>query len=190
MKKSQFIWVTAFMMVIGSYIALSQDKEEAHEHGKEETHEQGKEDEHDHGKEEAHEHGKEDEHGHGDEEGHSEVNNVGPDKGVLEANEESGFKLRPEVEVNFQLKQETLSSGSSWNFPKNTIVYSQKEYQVFRKRDGFWKAVDVSIEKKSDSVTIKSKDLRSGDSIATEGNGFLKIIEQSVFGPAIEGHVH
>jgi hypothetical protein len=163
-------------------------KEEAHEHGKEEAHEHGKEEAHEHGKEEAHEHGKEEAHEHGHEDG--ERNNVGPDKGVLEASEETGFKLRDGVEERFGIKAMILTSEKQILLPKEAIVYSKEEYQVFRKRDGFWKPIDVTIARKSSGVVVSSNDLKSRDEVAIEAVGFLKIVELSVFGPAIEGHIH
>jgi hypothetical protein len=37
---------------------------------------------------------------------------------------------------------------------------------------------------------VESSELKAGDQVAIEGTGFLKIVELSVFGPAIEGHIH
>lgn len=145
-----------------------------------------------HGQEKVHEHGKEEvlEHGHGH--GHEEVErrNVGPDKGVLEANEDIGFKLREGVEERFGIKSQQLSSEKPGNMPEGAIVYSKEDYQVFRKRNGFWKPVTVKAARKGDLVSVESKELKTGDLIAVNGTGFLKLVELSVFGPAIEGHIH
>ena len=200
------IFAAAILMALLSFIGFAQSQkspkndetlpsspagnhgqEKGHEHGKE-GHEHGKKEAHEHGKEEAHEHGKEEAHEHGHEDG--ERRNVGPDKGVLEASEDLGFKLREGVEERFGIKTQSITSEKPGNLPKGTIVYSKEEYQIFRKRDGFWKPIDVKATRKGDSVSIESKDLKAGDLVAIEGTGFLKIVELSVFGPAIEGHIH
>jgi hypothetical protein len=140
---------------------------------------------HDHAKEEK-ESG--DEHGHGHEE---ESNNIGPNKGVTAANESMGFVLKEKVESNFSIQKQKLTDKGPFAVPTKALLHSGLEKQVFRYRDKYWKAVDVKIIKKeAKTSTIASKDLAAGDSIAVTGVGFLKIIEQSVFGPAIEGHVH
>lgn len=142
------------------------------------------EDEHGHGGHEEHEH----EHEHGHEE---EVNNVGPNKGVTEASENLGFVLKDKVASNFAIQRQTLTGKGPFVVASQAILYSGLEKQVFRFRGKHWKAVDVTIIKRTvTNVTISSKELAPGDSIASSGVGFLKIIEQSVFGPAIEGHVH
>ena len=163
-----------------------------------EGHKQEKEVGHDHDNEKGHEHAEEGA-GHGEkghehaEEGHGhdeeERRNVGPDKGVLDANEELGFKLRAGVEERFGITTQMVHS-TSLTLPRGAIVYSKEEYEVFRKRNDYWKALDVEITRKADSVLIKSHELKAGDSVAIKGVGFLKIVELSVFGPAIEGHIH
>lgn len=152
----------------------------SHEHNKEEAHEHGKEEAQVHDKVEA------DEHGH--EEG--ERRNVGPDKGVLEASEDLGFKLRKGVEERFGIKSLPISTGKPGNLPKGAVVYSKEDYQVFRRRDGFWKPIKVKATRRGDVVAVETTELKAGDQVAIEGLGFLKIVELSVFGPAIEGHIH
>ncbi len=162
----------------------------------------GHDHEHEHGKDEGefseagHEHGKEENHGdergeHGHDHGEEKNSNVGPDKGVTAADEDKGFVIKSKVETNFAIKTQKIVGSIGVLVPRSALLFSGMEKQVYRNRDNCWKAVDVTIVKKQkDTFEIRSKDLAAGDSIAITGVGFLKIIEQSVFGPAIEGHVH
>ncbi|MDQ3234581.1 MAG: hypothetical protein M3Q07_22485 [Pseudobdellovibrionaceae bacterium] len=116
---------------------------------------------------------------------------VGPNQGVLEADEHDGFVLRPSAEQNFAVQKFPLKTGTPWTIPAKALIYSGLEIQVFRQREGHWKTADVDVIRKAGTmVEVRSKDLIAGDQIAVEGTGFLKIIEQSVFGPAAAGHDH
>lgn len=118
-----------------------------------------------------------------------ETGKVGPSKGVLEADEHIGFKLRSGVEERYQVK--TLTVGASpWIWPRGVILYSKGDRQVFRKRDGFWLAVDVSYERRGENVVIQSPLLKAGDQVATSGSGLLKIVELHVFSEEESGHIH
>jgi len=116
---------------------------------------------------------------------------VGPEKGVIHADEHDGFVLRPSAEQNFAIKKTALKAGPNWTIPRHALIYSGLETQVFRQRENHWKSVDVEINRKTGkNVEIRSKDLQAGDQLAVDGIGFLKIIEQSVFGPVADGHGH
>jgi len=189
---------TLILVAIISLFGLAQSKKSQkskdsssfspHANGDYEKNQERRDTNHGHDKKESPEQGKEEAHEHDHEEG--ERRNVGPDKGVLEASDDLGFKLREGVEERFGIISQTMGSDNRGNIPKGAIVYSREEYQVFRKRNGFWKPVDIEAKRKGDAVSIKSQELKAGDLIATEGTGLLKIIELSVFGPAIEGHIH
>ncbi len=150
-------------------------------------------DDHDHKHDHEHAEGEEassgeHEHEHGAEEN---LNKVGPDKGVVKASESLGFMLKDKVERNFSIAKQKLPDQGPFVIPTTALLLSGMEKKVFRYRNNYWKAVNVEITRKSaEQSIIKSTELAAGDSIAITGVGFLKIIEQSVFGPAIEGHVH
>ncbi len=150
-------------------------------------------DDHDHKHDHEHAEGEEassgeHEHEHGAEE---KLNKVGPDKGVVKASESLGFMLKDKVERNFSITKQKLPAQGPFVIPTTALLLSGMEKKVFRYRNNYWKAVTVEITRKSSGQSIiKSTELAAGDSIAITGVGFLKIIEQSVFGPAIEGHVH
>lgn len=114
---------------------------------------------------------------------------VGPDKGVLEVDEDKGFVLRSSAERNFSIQKTLLKAGPSWTVPASSLVHSGMETQVIRQRAGHWKSVDVDVVRKSGNrIEIRSKELLNGDLLATAGLGFLKIIEQSVMTPHTDSH--
>ena len=140
---------------------------------------------HSHAEEKAgHDHGSE---GHADE----ESGNVGPDKGILEASEEKGFKLSPQAVKNFELKTQKLSGSGPWTVPHSAKLLSGEEMNIYRQRDGYFKRIDFNaIKRTPQQLTLSSKDLRSGDEVVVNGIGFLRIAELTAFGGAPEGHSH
>lgn len=170
-------------------VALAQDH--GHEkHNEKERVEKGSEshshkDEHEH--KEGDEHGEE--HGHG-EEGEEGGKNVGPDKGILELNEDLGFKLSPEAEKNFEIQY--LDVGASTiTLIKSAIVFTGEEKNIYRYRDGFYRRLDLdSIQRKGDSYIVSSKELKTGDKIVNHGLGLLRLAEIAAAGGGIEGHHH
>ena len=143
-------------------------------------------------------HGEADEHddhgahgGHGGHEEGEENSQVGPNKGILEANDDLGFKLSPEAEKNFGIQKIKLGSESVIELPKEAILKAVSEVNIYRVRDGFYKRIDfVKINQTDSKVSIKSKDLKAGDEIVIRGLGFLRIAELAAFGGAPEGHSH
>lgn len=120
-----------------------------------------------------------------------EAGNIGPDKGILEASEKNGFKLSPEAIKNFDLKYQKLTGDGPWILPKNSIVYSGKEINLYRLRNGFFKRIDFeTIKKTSSDITADSDDMREGDEIILVGIGFLRIAELAAFGGVADGHAH
>lgn len=101
---------------------------------------------------------------------------VGPDKGVTEVAKDKSFKLSPEATKNFGLKTIPFAVGSI-AVPKESIVRTLKEAQIFRLRDGFLKSVDFKVVTKGDrTLTIQSTELQAKDEIVVSGVGFLRII--------------
>lgn len=120
-----------------------------------------------------------------------ESGNVGPDKGILEANEEMGFKLSHEALKNFELKTQKISGAGPWTVPLAARLLSGEEINIYRLRDGFFKRIDFNLIKKmSQHISLHSKELRSNDEIVVSGIGFLRIAELAAFGGAPTGHSH
>lgn len=130
-------------------------------------------------------------HGHKNEEGeHEESTQVGPDKGVLEANEEAGFKLSPEATKNFKLKFQTYNGGQI-SLSLDSILQTTEEKNIYRVRNGFIKRIDISVVLKTKTeLTFTSSALQAGDQIVVSGLGFLRMAELAAFGGAPEGHSH
>ncbi|OYZ23515.1 MAG: hypothetical protein B7Y39_04205 [Bdellovibrio sp. 28-41-41] len=158
------------------------------EHG---THEDEKEEAHE--AEHKHTEGESEGHGHGNEHEHGEEENtqVGPNKGILAASEAEGIKLGPDAEKNFEIKKIKISGANTYDVPKEAVVTAGIEVNLYRYREGFYKRIDFDqVGKSGGKITIRSKDLKSGDEIAITGLGFLRIAEIAAFGGAPEGHSH
>lgn len=175
----------------GDATKCSKEHTEDSEHGHQHEEEEGHSDEQAHGDDE-HKHAKEEEHhdeekGHGE---HEESDQVGPNKGILEANEKNGFKLSPEATKNFKMKFQTFSGGPLV-LPLDSILQTTNEKNIYRMRDGFIKRVDITVIAKSKSeLTFTSSELKSGDQIVLSGLGYLRMAELAAFGGAPEGHSH
>lgn len=132
--------------------------------------------------------------GHNHEEGEEEeeeAGSVGPDKGITEFSERSGFKLSPEALKNFDLKFLKLNGDGPWLLPKSAVVHSGEETNLFRKRKDFFKRIDFQTLKNSgNQLTIDSDDLREGDEVVLVGLGFLRIAELAATGGVAHGHSH
>jgi len=173
--------------LVNSILALSEEKiaeaENHSEHGSNTV--QDKHD--DHKKPE-----KDEDHANHQEKEHAEENsNVGPDKGIVKANEEEGFILSPEASKNFEIKTIKLIGAGPWMVPVSARMLSKEEVNLYRIRNGFIKRIDFKLIAKNGSlIKIMSSDLVSGDEIITNGVGFVRIAELTAFGGAPEGHSH
>lgn len=173
--------IVLFLM-LASTSNLYAEEPHAHESGSEHSDsEEGKK-----GHEEA------DNHADHEGEGEQEANpQVGPEKGILEANKEKGIRLSPEAEKNFEISRTALPKSGNFEIPKTAIVTAATEVNLFRFREGFYKRVDFKIiSKTSNRVVVVSEELTAGDEIVISGLGFLRIAEIAAFGGAPEGHSH
>ncbi len=149
-------------------------------------------------KSKGHDEDKEDDHGvagehddHGEHEEGEENPQVGSTKGILEANETSGFKLSPEAEKNFGIQKIKVGNATLVEIPKEAILTAVSEVNIYRVREGFYKRIDfIKMKDANNLISVKSKDLKSGDEIVIRGLGFLRIAELAAFGGAPEGHSH
>lgn len=126
-----------------------------------------------------------------EEEGHEEANSqVGPNKGIAEADKEKGFKLSPEAEKNFELQKIKVDSVQ-FEIPTSAVVTSGVEINLYRLRDGFYTRIDFTeIKKNGSHVIVKSDDVRPGDEVVVKGMGFLRMTEITAFDGAPAGHSH
>lgn len=146
-------------------------------------------DEHEHeaqDSEKGHTHEESDGHGH-----QGGGDNVGPDKGILEASGEDGIKLSKEAISNFDIKAQKLSGQGPWSIPISARLQSGEEINIYRVRGDFYKRIDfVTITKSETILTVRGPELKDGDQIVVKGVGFLRIAELAAFGGAPEGHSH
>ncbi len=173
--KKRILAMLVLAICVRTEFALGED---GHDHGHEEKPhaEEGHEDSHDHS-----------DHGDHDEEKSSQA---GPDKGILAASADKGIKLSPEAEKHFEIRKMKVTTGII-ELPRTAIVTAGLEVNVFRFRDGFYKRIDFDeLSRSGNKISIRSKDLKSGDEIAITGLGFLRIAEIAAFGGAPEGHSH
>ncbi len=162
------------------------DRDHSHEdHQEEKSNEQSHEE--GHGEDSSHDHEEGDSHGHDE----GENSNVGPNKGITEADEALGFKLSREAVKNFDLKFNRLSGQGPWTILNSARVTSGEEVNLYRLRDGYFKRIDFAVLKAgSATFLIRSQDLREGDEIVFSGVGFLRIAELAAFGGVADGHSH
>ncbi len=195
MRKYIFsISIVAVFVMSGVYLKANQDKAsekkskaEAAKHEEHGNLQKGEESEH------KHTGGESKEHGHGDEHAQNEEENpqVGPNKGILAASEDEGIKLSPEAEKNFEIQKIKVSNPSSIEIPKDALITAGLEVNLYRYRAGFYKRIDFEqLSRSKNKISIRSRDLQSGDEIAITGLGFLRIAEIAAFGGAPEGHSH
>lgn len=195
MRKYIFaISIMAAFVMSGVYLKANQDKAseknaktESTKHEEHGSHQKGEEAEH------KHVGGESKEHGHGDEHAQNEEENpqVGPNKGILAASEDEGIKLSPEAEKNFEIQKLKVSNPTSIEIPKDSLVTAGVEVNLYRYRAGFYKRIDFEqLSRSKNKISIRSRDLQSGDEIAITGLGFLRIAEIAAFGGAPEGHSH
>lgn len=204
------VWIIYLLVLSLSPAVWSQDGEHKdHEHKDHKHEEEGQPHKHeDHDEEEAHEgHSHKDEkkggHAHGAEEsdheeegghghGHGESgSNVGPEKGILEASEDSGIRLSPQALKNFEIQTTRLSGAGPWTLPSTARLLTGEEANLYRLRNGFFKRIDFNLLKKTpEQITVSSKALKAGDEVVINGIGFLRISELAAFGGAPEGHSH
>lgn len=101
---------------------------------------------------------------------------VGADKGVIEVTSDKSFKLSEEAKKTLGIDSVPYQAGMS-AIPKNALVTTLKESQIFRVRDGYLKAIHVpSRSKDGKSGSVPGSEFKSGDQIVIRGTGFLRII--------------
>lgn len=111
------------------------------------------------------------------EEHHEEASeNVGPEKGITEKGKD-GLKLSPEAIKSFGIKTIEIKSETT-EIPTTAVVKVKDTKSIFRLRQGWFKRIEYQIvQKKSDSLVIRSSDLKNGDQVVISSEGFLRTAE-------------
>lgn len=188
----QFSFLLAILFIF-SVASFAEEEEHEHTEGAEHSEHADHAEHKGHNEEREGKEGHEEGHSHGHkEEGeeHEAGPQVGPDKGITAADEHEGIKLSPEAEKNFEITRVKASAGAT-ELPRAAVVTAGIEVNLFRYRSGFYKRIDFDfVQKSGEKVTVRSKELRSGDEIVVNGLGYLRIAEIAAFGGAPEGHSH
>lgn len=102
---------------------------------------------------------------------------IGPTQGITEYSEKLGFKLGDKAIARFKLKFATVPEGAAFQPPAEAVVRVLGEKGVYRRRDGYFKRVEVS-------------ELKPGDEILASGTGFVRVIESAFGKPEVDEHGH
>lgn len=193
--KQSLIWLFfGFFALTSIYGKAESEKGHTHAKGEQHDHENPSDKGEDHDHDHDHDHGKEEKgvHGRPTEHKHEEGGeNVGPDKGIVEASEENGIKLSKEAFANFGIKSLKLTGNGPWSIPSSARLLSLEETNIYRVRDQFIKRIDFkTIKTAGGIITVQTSELRAGDEVVINGIGFLRIAELVAFGGAPEGHSH
>ncbi|UYL07365.1 hypothetical protein B9G69_009935 [Bdellovibrio sp. SKB1291214] len=104
---------------------------------------------------------------------------------------DEGFKLSAEAVKNFGITTLRLVKSGPWTVPTSAVLYSAEEVNLYRLRNGFFKRIDFTTEKRSPAeLLVRSKDLKDHDEVVVQGVGFLRTAELMATGGAPEGHSH
>jgi hypothetical protein len=104
-------------------------------------------------------------------------------KAVLEISKSDGFKLSDKAIQTIGVMTQTAEADYQIILPKEALVQSLNEVAIYRLRNGWFKL--IPIEKPSYSgaqVTVRSREIKSGDRIATAGVALLRVTEMQAFG--------
>lgn len=113
-------------------------------------------------------------------------------KGVLEYSEEKGFKPSEQAITRFKISTVKLQKSDTVQVPLSALVYALGDVSVFRKRDGYYKRINVALKSKdSKSASVHSEELKVSDEVTVRGADYLRVIEMD-FSDAEkeEGHHH
>lgn len=117
-----------------------------------------------------------------------EPTGVGPNKGVLEATKENGFKLSEKAVIGLGVSTTMIgSSGSAFTVPMVALLSFQDEMGIYRFRNGFYKLVELkSADVKADAsgkfFRISSAELKVGDHVADKGADMLRLADLNIWG--------
>jgi len=123
------------------------------------------------------------------EEGEAPKTRVGPGKAVLEATMENGIRLSEKAANNLELRLSPIQRNGTITIPTAALVKFQDFYAVYRKRDGWFKMIEVEPLVTNGTSTVSSKDLKMGDEIVIENAELLRVVDLDVWGPEADACV-
>lgn len=105
------------------------------------------------------------------------------DKAVIAADKDKGFKLSEPAVKRLGITYETLNEAKIFKVPSGAIVYHESEAGIYIVKEGWFKLVDVEIEKFSGKdIFISSTSLNNGLKVVVSGVPLLRIAELDAFG--------
>lgn len=122
---------------------------------------------------------------------HGDMNGaaVGPDKAVLQADHDQGFRLSEKALANIGVKSVPVKGeGGNWTVPRSALVQFQDRTGIYRLRDGWFRHLDVSASVKGAEALVKTAGLRTGDAVVTEGVGLLRATDLDLEGGEDDDH--
>lgn len=122
---------------------------------------------------------------------HDEFPNVGPNYAVTAASRDLGFQLSAKALKTLGIAWFPSAASNAQEIPASALVYFQEHVGVYRLRDNWFHLIPVKILKSTATqARIDSNELRSGDAVVSQGVGFLRVTEMSLFSASRAAHVH
>jgi len=95
---------------------------------------------------------------------------------------EQGFRLAPAAVKRLGISLQEINGTGPWSVPAAALVRVKRSVGVYRVSDEFITLVIVEATPTANGFTVKSEDLRGGDSIVIKGGAFLRVIDLDLSG--------
>jgi hypothetical protein len=122
-------------------------------------------------------------------EGEATKSRIGPGKAVVEAQEATGIKLSQKATHNLELQFTQVIQSGTATIPPSALIKFQDFFAIYRKREGWFKMIEVEPRSANGKVTISSKELKSGDDIVITNADLLRVVDLDVWGPEADACV-
>lgn len=123
------------------------------------------------------------------EEGEAPKTRIGPGKAVVEATMENGIRLSEKAAHNLELHFSPIKQSGSVTVPTTALVKFQDFYAIYRKRDGWFKMIEVEPRVTNGTSVISSKEIKVGDEIVIVNADLLRVVDLDVWGPEADACV-
>lgn len=123
------------------------------------------------------------------EEGEAPKNRFGPGKAVIEAQEASGIKLSEKATRNLELQFASVTQTGFVAVSPAALIKFQDFFAIYRKREGWFKMLEVEPRSSNGKVVISSKELKAGDEVVTTNADLLRVVDLDVWGPEADACV-
>jgi hypothetical protein len=121
--------------------------------------------------------------------GEASKSRIGPGKAVVEAQEVTGIKLSEKATHNLELQVTQVVQAGTVTIPPTALIKFQDFFGIYRKREGWFKMIEVEPRSANGKVTISSKELKNGDEVVTTNADLLRVVDLDVWGPEADACV-